>query len=313
MAAGAALATFGSLGLAACAKMGSDPKLAKLGRAGPPLWRLAARPGGAGSGWLFGSVHAGLAAAEPMPPAVERAWAAADVLAIEIDVVARWAQLRELFAQAALLPGTDTIEAVIGTARATEIRAHFGFDDARWAKLRRLAPWALAVTLAGQDPQQRQYTGGHGIETHFIEDARRRAMPIVELEQAGEQVAALAGGSLESQAAWLWQRFESMRRREGLAAATLAAWRVGDEARLAVLKTRAWGEPGDSAMPRPRMFGERDQRMARRLAALLDRPHTVFTLVGAFHLAGADALPGILAAHGIRPERIPHDRDESLR
>lgn len=297
------------MGIAACAHRGQPGPTP----AGPPLWRLTPRPGGAGSGWLFGSVHAGLAAAEAAPPAVERAWAAAEVLAIEIDVVARWAQLRELFAQAALLPATGTIEALIGTARAAEIRDHFEFDDARWARLRRLAPWALAVTLARQDPLRRERAGHDGIETRFIDDARRRALPIVELEQAGEQVAALAGGSLESQAAWLWRRFEAMRRDENLAAATLAAWRSGDEARLAALKTRVWGEPDDPAMPRPRMFGERDQRIANRLAALLERPHTVFTVVGAFHLVGADALPGILAGHGVRAERIPHERDQNQR
>ncbi len=302
--AGAALA---ALGFTACAHR-PPPGSATIG---PPLWRITPRQGAAGSGWLFGSVHAGLTAAEGVPPAVERAWAGADVLAIEIDVVARWAQLRDLFAQAALLPGTDTIEALLGAARAAEIRAHFDFGPARWDRLRRLAPWALAVTLAGQDPLRHRRTGPEGIETRFIDEARRRAMPIVELEQAGEQVAALAGGSLESQAAWLWRRFEAMRRDEDLAAATVAAWRAGDQARLAELKTRAWGEPDDPMMPRPRMFGERDQRIARRLAALLERPHTVFTLVGAFHLAGEDALPGILAGHGVRVERVPHERDET--
>lgn len=307
LAAGPALGALGPLGIAACAHRGQPSPTP----ASPPLWRLAPPPGGTGAGWLFGSVHAGIAVAEAMPSTVERAWAAADVLAIEIDVAARWTQLRDLFAQAALLPGTDTIEGLLGATRAAEIREHFGFDDARWLGLRRLAPWALAVTLAGNDPLRRERTGGQGIETRFIDSARSRAMPIVELEQAGEQVTALAGGSLEAQAAWLWRRFEAMRRQEDLAAATLAAWRAGDEARLAALKTRAWGEANDAAMPRPRMFGERDRRIAKRLARLLERPHTVFTVVGAFHLAGEDGLPGILAAHGVRVERVPPDRGES--
>ncbi len=291
----------------------AQPPARSAAHAGPALWRVRAPAGAAGSGWLFGSVHAGLDAAEPLPSLVDQAWARADVLAIEIDVVARWAQLRELYAAAALLPGEDTIEALLGPDRAGRIRAYFGFDDARWAGLRRLAPWALLAILDGEDPRHERRTTRHGIEARFLESARRRALPIVELEQAGEQVAALAGASLEAQAAWLWRRFESMARDEGLGAAIVAAWRAGDEARLAALKTRAWGEAGDPAAPRARMFGERDQRIARRLADLLERPHTVFTLVGAFHLAGDDALPGILADHGVRTERIPNVRDDKQR
>ena len=129
-------------------------------------------------------------------------------------------------------------------------------------------------------------------------------MPIVELEQAGEQVEALAGAGLEAQADWLWRRIESKRRGDGLAEAIVTAWRAGDEARLARLKSAAWGDARDGALPRAHMFGERDRRIARRLAALLERPHTVFTLVGAFHLVGEDALPGILAGHVVRVERV---------
>ncbi len=244
---------------------------------------------------------------------MERAWARADVLAIEIDVVARWAQLRDLFAAAALLPDNDTIESLLGAGRAARIREHFGIEETRWARLRRLAPWALLATLAGQDPLRRERSARPGIEPRFIESARHRAMPIVELEQAGEQVDALAGIGLDAQAAWLWRRFESMQRGDGLADATIAAWRAGDQARMAALKTRAWGEVGDPAAPRAHMFGERDRRIARRLAGLLERPLAVFTLVGAFHLAGEDGLPGILAGHGVRVERVPPERDPNQR
>ena len=270
---------------------------------GPPLWRMRHQDG-AGSGWLFGSVHAGLEADERLPPGVEAAWARADVLAIEIDVMARWRQLRGLYAAAALLPGEDTIEGLIGTGRAAAIRTHFDIDEARWAKLRRLAPWALLAVLAGHDAAGGARPAPRGLEARFLEEARRRAMPIVELEQAGEQVEALAGAGLEAQADWLWRRIESMRRGDGLAEAIVTAWRAGDEARLARLKSAAWGDARDGALPRAHMFGERDRRIARRLAALLERPHTVFTLVGAFHLVGEDTLPGILAGQWVRVERV---------
>lgn len=272
----------------------------------PPLWRMQAREGAPGSGWLFGSVHAGLDPAEKLPPVVERAWASADVLAIEIDVTARWASLRELYAASALLPSDGTIEALLGADRAGQIREHFGIGEARWSRLRRLAPWALLALLAGQDPSRGGRAPGAGLEARFLESARQRAMPVVELEQPAEQVDALAGIGLRAQADWLWRRFESIRHGDGLAEAIVAAWRAGDEADLARLKDRAWGMAGDDpATPRARMFGERDRRIARRLAGLLERPHTVFTLVGAFHVVGEDGLPGILAGHGIRLERLP--------
>src|SRR5690606_8704866 len=183
--AGALLAALAATG---CAR-GGPPVAAATA---PPLWRMQAREGAPGSGWLFGSVHAGLDPAEKLPPVVERAWASADVLAIEIDVTARWASLRELYAASALLPGDGTIEALLGL-------------------------------LAGQDPSRGGRAPGAGLEARFLESARQRAMPVVELEQPAEQVDALAGIGLRAQADWLWRRFESIRHGDGLAEAIVAA------------------------------------------------------------------------------------------
>ena len=52
------------------------------------------------------------------------------------------------------------------------------------------------------------------------------------------------------------------------------------------------------------MFGERDERMARRLLAAMQSPGDIFALVGALHLVGEDSLPHALQALGAKVERI---------
>ena len=52
------------------------------------------------------------------------------------------------------------------------------------------------------------------------------------------------------------------------------------------------------------MFGERDERMARRLLEAMRTPGDIFALVGALHLVGEDSLPLALQALGATVERV---------
>lgn len=293
------VALTGPGGLGACASHGTVQPAAAL----PPLWRIDPQPRAPAGGWLFGSIHAGLERDEPWPPELARAWQAADMLAIEIDVGARRTELRSGFAAAARLPAGMTIESLVGERAADEIRRLGDFGPERWERLRRLAPWALASILAGQDRSAGE--NRDGVEARLLASAQARALPVAELEQVAEQVDALAGSRLEAQAAWLLHRVATLRQGDATAAAVVAAWRTGDTARLARLKARLWGDAdGPQAEVRERMFALRERRMADRLATLLATGRAAFTAVGAFHVVGPDALPVILEGHGIRCRRI---------
>ncbi|MCP5266681.1 MAG: TraB/GumN family protein [Burkholderiaceae bacterium] len=293
----AALASAAPAWLSGCA--GARPGVADGYR--PMLMRVTV-PGSKGPAWLFGSIHAGADNLYPLPGPVTRAWQASTRLAVEIDPVARAHELRGAYARMSVLPRRQRIEDLVGVEATLRIRRHFGFDDARWKHLSRLQPWALGLRLLQTSAARQGLDPALGIDRHFVRRAGIRGLAITELEQALEQLRAIAGGTPEAQAAELLARFERLRRAPRAGHGLMAAWRAGDAAALEALKDETFG-PIPAA--RQRMFGDRDQRIASRFVALVRRIPDVFAVVGALHLVGPDGLPSLLSRAGASIE--PHD------
>jgi uncharacterized protein YbaP (TraB family) len=70
-------------------------------------------------------------------------------------------------------------------------------------------------------------------------------------------------------------------------------------AALADLKERAFPASGRTAALRRRLFTERDQAMAIRLRDELESPMPGLAVIGVLHLAGPDAITGILSTLGV--------------
>jgi uncharacterized protein YbaP (TraB family) len=163
----------------------------------------------------------------------------------------------------------------------------------------RLQPWAIALLLPNADDVNMLVDGGDGIETHLIERSRRRGLPVIELESPAAQIAAFAGGSAEEQDAMLALRLAQRSSWDRTYSEIVDAWRLGDLTALAALKDRAFPASGSSAALRQRLFTERDQAIAIRLRDELDTPAPGLAVIGVLHLAGPDAITGILSTLGV--------------
>jgi uncharacterized protein YbaP (TraB family) len=162
-----------------------------------------------------------------------------------------------------------------------------------------LRPWAMALLLPNADDVSMLVDGGDGIDIHLIERSRRRGLPVVELESPTAQIAAFAGGSPEEEDAVLALRLAQRSSWDRTYSEIIDAWRRGDMTALAALKDRAFPASADMAGLRRRLFGERDQAMAVRLRDELDQPAPGLAVIGVLHLAGPDAITGILSTLGV--------------
>lgn len=269
----------------------------------PPLYRINAPADAPGAGWLLGTVHAPRPDLLPLPAAVSERLAAADVLAVELDVARRAADLHAAFTRRAVLPGEQTLEQWLSPAAIRALRQRFSLTDTRWRALRRLQPWALTRALHGTDRRQRP-AGSISLERHLLKVARQQNKPVLELEQPAAQVDALAGGSIQWQAELLEMRATDKRFWNNNLDRLVSAWRRGDTRDLLAIKDNAFGSDALREPLRARMFTERDTKMARRIQDLLGQPATFFAAVGAFHLIGQQSLPNRLWRRGVRVERI---------
>lgn len=253
---------------------------------------------------LLGSVHAGLRRFYPLPEPVEAAFDDAARLLVELDARAQAGAIRSATAAAALLPDGGTIDQVLRASTMAALTRAFQADPWALQRLMRLRPWVMSMLLPNADDVSLLADGGDGIETHLIERGRRRNLPVIELESAATQIAAFAGGSPEEQDAMLALRLAQRSGWDRTYSEIVDAWRRGDMSALAALKDRAFPASADMAGLRRRVFTDRDQAMAIRLRDELDKPEPGLAIIGVMHLAGPDAITGILSTLGVKVDPV---------
>ena len=257
---------------------------------------------------LFGSVHAGIPRFYPLPDAIEAAYRSADRVAIELDVASHMPALRAAVAPLAAWAPGESLETVVSPKLLRELRRHFRYDHLEWSKTRYTKPWALALSMVSVDDAGLAATGTHGIESYMLKMAREDGKAVVELETAAEQAWAFAGGSPEEQEAVLAFRLEQLKGYDRTFSQIVQAWRLGDVDRLARLRLHAYPTAGVLGSAHRRVFTERDERMAQRLAGEARLPGTVMAVVGAFHLVGEGNMLDHLREAGFEIKRIGYER-----
>lgn len=254
---------------------------------------------------LFGTLHTGLAEFFPLPLAVENAFDAAGVLAIEIDAKAHWNELVAGFRPFVRLPPGRSLSTLLPASTLDELRDYFKFPEAVWRDLQTMQPWWIANFRMGTElDRSERVQEVFGAEQWLLDRARAARKKLLELELPLEQVLGLAGGDLEEQVSQLSTWLSIIKERGGLMTDLLSAWRRGDLDGLVQLKARTWGDERHLSSLRRRFFAQRDQRMARRLSDAAHPNTKIFVAVGAYHLVGQDSLPAALQGHGFQIERI---------
>ncbi|HEY8877202.1 MAG TPA: TraB/GumN family protein [Roseateles sp.] len=256
------------------------------------LWRIS-RDGH--SSYLYGSLHVGKADWAYPGPALRAAWAATEVLAVELDPA-------DVGAALAALPKAEALPPPL--ARRLD-------DQARAACL---PPGALSAlpamlqlsTLTLLEARRDGFDAGFGQDVMLLAWAKGESRPVQSLESVQEQLAAL-----EPSAAELPGIVDDTLRqlRNGQVRAPLrklaATWSRGDLATLG--RYARWCACADSPAERAwlkRVNDDRNGPLAERIAALHGAGQRLLVAVGALHMSGPQALPKLLADQGFTVEAL---------
>lgn len=166
-----------------------------------------------------------------------------------------------------------------------------------------LDDWALALMLARVSANEAGLDADNGMDSALIAEFARRNKPRLGLERAEDQFAAFDAIPPGEQRRMLNRLMRDIA--EGTAEvrlrATVAAWAQGDMNRLATIIARdAANTPGANRL----LLTERNRKWADWMVQRMDEPGTMLVAVGAGHLAGPDSLIVMLAARGIKAERL---------
>lgn len=256
------------------------------------LWRISR---GGHSSYLFGSLHIGKADWAYPGPALRRAWAETEVLAVELDPADVGDALSAQPPAAPLPP-----------AQARRLEAQARAACVPPAALAALPAMLQLSTLTLLEARRDGFDALYGQDLMLLAWAKREARPVQSLESVAEQLSAL-----EPEAGELADLIDGTLRQlqRGQLRAPLrqlaATWSRGDLKALADYPR--WCACADTAAERSwlkRVNDERNTALAARIDALHAAGQRLLVAVGALHMSGPEALPRLLAARGFEVRAV---------
>jgi uncharacterized protein YbaP (TraB family) len=256
--------------------------------------------------YLFGTIHVGARKMYPLSQAVEQAFAASRVLALEADPTQTGGAMESMAAIAYRPP--DNIANHIPPELMRKVADVLPRVGLPIEYARTMRPALLAMTIAVMEIGRLGYDPALGLDIHFAQRAHQQGKRIVELESIGEQLALLQHFSPKLQEGMLDSSINSVRSGE-LAAelkALVAAWRAGDaEGLMAQLEKDTQDLPPELAAEyNDGLYSDRNRGMADKIVGLLEGSEPAFVAVGAGHLLGNTGLVELLQAKGYRLRKL---------
>lgn len=251
--------------------------------------------------YLFGTVHVWRREWLPLHPGIEKAFADARTLAVELDP----AKMDMAGAvQQMMLGGNETLEGRLGkplyerTRVATE---KLGVPEAAIAKMK---PWGAMLVLAATKLQQLGFSPDAGLDNYLIQKAKASGKRIVELESGEQQLAVMDGLSARSQTALLVELLANIDGTPQVLDNIVAAWKRGDADAAFALNQKDFNDSEARREFEDKFLYQRDVAMTRKIEELLRQPGSHFIAVGSLHLVGPRSIVEQLKVKGYRVEQI---------
>ena len=242
--------------------------------------------------YLLGSIHVLPAGALPLPPAVEAAFEAAEVVAFELDLDAAEAESVALAHKG--INGISVSEALTEgqMKRLDETLERLGIPV---GAVDTFEPWLVALTVTTFDLQKRGAMAEGGVDRYLFDRAKALNREIIPFETAALQTDVFDGMKLKDQVAYLMSTLDAMESEEDGFAKLLDTWATGDDDGLAAIMAE-----GTRTTPtlEARLLTDRNRAWVPQVEALLARDQDALVVVGAGHLVGDNSVVAMLRAQG---------------
>ncbi|MBW2735235.1 MAG: TraB/GumN family protein [Deltaproteobacteria bacterium] len=238
--------------------------------------------------YLLGSIHMGNKAFYPLPKAMEQAFAASKVLALEANPSKIGAALSSVMSRGMYSP-PDSLQQHISAKTYTRVKNEAQKVGLPMMAIDRMRPWLLALTLTAMALQKSGYDPQLGIEMHFLK--KKGARSIAELEGAEFQINLFAGFSSKEQESFLLYTLSEMTLVATQMKQMVALWKRGDVRGLGALMEASRTRRPEFRAVYDRLVIKRNISMAKTIDDMLKKtkvPHLI--VVGAGHLVGKTSI-----------------------
>jgi len=249
--------------------------------------------------YLLGSVHMLKAADSALPAEAMHAYAASQVLVMELDLNGAGAEsLVESGEAAVMLPEGQSLADAIGPQLYAQLlkRAQpLGLDP---EMLSHFQPWFAALMLQQLELAKSGFDASAGVDEQFALLAQTDHKPIIGLETIDEQLGFFAHLSLEQQCQFLRSTLQESDSAQSQTNSVVRAWQRGDTAALEQLLRQETAESPDLYRL---LTTDRNRRWLPKIEQLLDGDKNYLVIVGALHLIGHDGVVDLLQRQGYAP------------
>src|SRR6478752_7904979 len=252
--------------------------------------------------YLVGSIHVGDSSMYPLSKEVESAFAAAKVLAVEINIKnADQAKMIGLVQKYGLYTGDDSLTRHLPKETQAALDDYCTRHNVPRQGMEQLKPWVVAVTIAAMARQQAGEDPSLGIDMHFLDESKP-PQRIDELETMESQLSIFAEASEEEQQSMLSSSLKQGDKMIEMIKRIQAAYLSGDPDQLKVIMDQE-ADTGSKSLTK-KLLNDRNLAMAARLEEYLKNKEQVFVVVGAAHIVGDKGIARLLRDKGYKVEQV---------
>ncbi len=263
------------------------------------LWKVQSK---ANTVYLLGSIHLLKPENYPLPLAMEKAFAEAQVLVLEINPdslalpsMQQFVLGKGMFANGKTLQSSLAQETyALAQKRAAELGLNL-------ALLQNFEPWLVGITLTGAKLQQMGLTPQHGVDQYFFKKAKAERKTVLTLESIAFQISRFDNMSLKNQNAFLLETLKEWDVLEKELDVIVQAWSAGEADTLAA-------KLFDGLKAYPEVYAslitERNRNWLPQIEKFLLADKTHLIVVGAGHMVGAEGLIKALQERGYFVEQL---------
>lgn len=287
-----------ALALSACASpppAAPTQEPAREPGATPTLW--SARPEHAPHPllYLLGSVHVGDPRMRELGSEVERIWERSEELVVEADVTRiDLTEIQLMMQRFGGIAAPERLQDRLQPETWELLQAWLAEKGLPADAFDSVAPWLVATSVAVLQYRELGFHEELGVDRMFTERAMQEHKPIVELETPEEQFALFANLPRDLQDLMLRDTLMRAKESPDEASQMMEAWARGDDAALEAIALEPLERSPQFEPFYERIFFERNERMAERLAQLSLDGRVRFVVVGAGHMLGPRGIPALL-------------------
>jgi len=269
-------------------------------QAHPALWKLSDADT---TIYLFGTIHILPAGTNWLDPAIKQAVDSAQSLTLEAVLDKDPTEVATVLMRIGNKKDLPPLAERVPPARRAQLAAMVKASGLPPAFLDGMKSWAAAIMLTGPALQQIgvDAAASPGVEPQLTALFRSANKPVEGFETAEVQLGFFDKLPESAQRAFLVATLDDPAKAKADFVQMLTAWEKGDPA--AIEKSFA-DDPEFTPALRDLLIRQRDRNWADAIVKRLDQPGTVFVAVGAGHLVGPDSVQKMLAAKGLKVERV---------